>query len=110
MAIGMTYDQYWYGDPMMARQFYEAHKLKKEMRNELAWINGLYVLKALQATVGNIVKKKTDKPFEYPDKPIEIGEPKANVESTVSEEQEVVVAKAYMLQMMAVGKNWGKKD
>lgn len=108
MAIGMTYDQYWFGDPLMARDFYKAHKLRQEMQNELAWINGMYVLQALQATVGNMFKKKTDKANEYPKQPFDFGSNRASAKPERTEEQEADFAKAYMMQMVMAGKNWGK--
>lgn len=108
MAIGMTYDQYWFGDPMMSRDFYNAHKLKQEMQNELAWINGLYTMCALQATVGNMFKKKTDKANEYPKQPFDFGYKKVETKSERTEQEEADFAKAYMMQMVMAGKNWGK--
>ena len=108
MAIGMTYEQYWYGDPMMAKSFYKAHKMRQEMQNELAWVNGLYTYQALKATVGNLMNKKTDKPNEYPSNPIDFGSKKETVKTEAEEDQEAVFAKAYMSQMVMAGKNWGK--
>ena len=103
MAIGMTYDEYWYGDPLMVRAFYEANKIRKRIVNETAWIHGAYICRALDATVGNMFRSKTDTPAEYPPKPIE-DEP----EQKISEDQEALYAQAYMTNMVLVGKGWGK--
>lgn len=110
MAIGMTYDQYWYGDPLMVRAFYKANKLKREMDDETAWTNGLYVLSALNATVGNMFKKQGQTPFEYPSEPFSASnkrERKAKTEE--QEEQEATWALAWMSSFVNAGKNWGKK-
>lgn len=108
MALGMTYEQYWYGDPLMARAFYKADKLRQERMNDEAWLNGAYILRALQATVGNLFLKQGSKPYEYPRKPIEISE-ETEEEKALREEQEAVYAEAYMSNMILAGKSWGKE-
>lgn len=65
----MTYEQYWYGDPLMVRAFYAADKLRQEQKDADAWLNGIYVLKALDATVCNMFRKGK-KLAEYPNMPI----------------------------------------
>lgn len=110
MAIGMTYDQYWYGDPLMVRAFYKANKLKREMEDETAWTNGLYVLNALNATVGNMFKKQGQTPFEYPSEPFSAAKKHENeVLTEQQEEQEATWALAWMSSFVTAGKNWGKK-
>ena len=108
MALGMTYEQYWYGDPLMARAFYKADKLRQERMNDEAWLNGAYILRALQATVGNLCLKQGSKPHEYPRKPIDISE-ETEEEKALREEQEAVYAEAYMSSMISAGKSWGKE-
>lgn len=110
MAIGMTYEQYWYGDPLMVRAFYKAHKLRQQLVNEEAWLNGVYVYRALDSTVGNMFRKKGAKPSEYPQKPIEINaEEETEEEKKDREEKESVYAQAYMANMVLAGKNWQRK-
>lgn len=108
MALGMTYEQYWYGDPLMARAFYKADQLRQQRINDEAWLNGAYILRALQATVGNLFLKQGAKPYEYPRKPIDIAE-ETKEEKELREEQEVVYAQAYMSNMILAGKSWGKE-
>ena len=74
MAIGMTYEQYWYGDPLMVRAFYKADKIRQQRLVEEAWLNGAYVLRAIDATVGNIVRKKGAEPAVYPKEPFRLEE------------------------------------
>lgn len=106
----MTYEQYWYGDPLMVRAFYKAEKIRQERMNDEAWLNGVYVLKALEATVGNLMKQKNDEKNKYPEKPISInGEKPPEAKPEQQEENEKAFAKAYMLQMVQAGKSWGKK-
>ena len=109
MAIGMTYEEYWYGDPLMVRAFYEAWKLKKKQQDELAWLNGLYVAKALNATVMNAFKKQGSQPETYPEKPILCAEEEKNKAKTEEqEEMEALYAMAYMENMVLAGKGWHK--
>ena len=111
MAIGMTYEQYWFGDVRMTKAFYIAHKLRLRMLNEQAWLNGVYVLKALDATVGNAFRSKGETPTVYPKEPIQTDDEleSATQDPKEREELEVLWAKAYMENMVLIGKNWGKK-
>lgn len=112
MAIGMTYDQYWYGDVHMARAFYKADRIRQKRMNDEAWLHGAYVVRALEATVGNALRSKGTPPFEYPKEPIWDDSWDAEEEREINrkerEEKEAVFAEAYMQNMMLAGKNWGK--
>jgi len=110
MAIGMTYEQYWFDDPLMARAFYKADRIRRERVDEEAWLHGLYVLNALNATVGNVFREKGHEPAEYPAEPITLTrrreEEKARTEK--EKEQQAVWAKAWMESFVQAGKNFGK--
>ena len=112
MAIGMTYEQYWYGDPLMVRAFYKAEKIRRNKMNESAWLQGIYFYQGLKATVGNLMRKKSDEEYKYPEKPIDLEPEKLKnvVKTEEQEEQEKAFARAYMLQMMQAGKAWGKNS
>lgn len=106
--MGMTYNQYWYGDPLMVRAFSESHKLKQELENREAWLNGLYVFKAVSVSLENAFRdKKSNHPIaEYPSEPFNLfGEQK---KEEFDEDVELALAESYMKQMVRVGKNWGK--
>ena len=103
----MTYDQYWYGDVCMVRAFYQAEKIRRQNADEMAWLHGLYVYQALTATVGNIGNK--GKKIEYPQEPLYKPEPITKIDKKKQEEQDAIFAKAWMSQLVEVGKNWGKK-
>ena len=114
MAIGMTYEQYWYGDVHMVRAFYKAHRLRLRMMNETAWLTGAYVKKALDATVGNMFRKG-GQPLTYPQEPIWNGEEdeemkreETEAEREQREEQEALFAQAWMTNFVMAGKGWGK--
>lgn len=110
MAIGMSYDQYWYGDPLMVRAFYKADKIRQERVDEEAWAHGLYVLGALNASVGNMFKKPGQTPIEYPSEPFSLTKRKEKQKKTEEQqEQEATWALAWMSSFVNAGKNWGKK-
>lgn len=88
----------------MVRAFSEADKLKRKRVDEEAWLNGLYVFRALDASVGNMFRKQGTKPAEYPMKPFGFED---DVEEP-DEDAEVNYARAYMMNMVMAGQNWKK--
>ena len=75
MAIGMTYEQFWYGDPWMVVSFRKAHELKKDMLNQQMWLMGLYVNDAINSALSGFGKN----PKKYMDKPLDL-HPKTDAE------------------------------
>lgn len=49
MAIGMSYDDFWHGDPCMVTAYREAQEIRNEMRNQELWLQGAYIYKVLEA-------------------------------------------------------------
>ena len=103
----MTYEQYWYGDPLMVRAFCKAEEIRQERADYNAWLNGIYVVNALEATVGNMFRKNGSEPLEYPKQPILASENHEEVK-TEQADQETAIARLYMLNMVRAGKDWGK--
>ena len=110
MAIGMTYEQYWYGDPLMVRAFYKADRIRQERKDEDAWLYGVYVMNALNATVGNAFRDKGKTPFEYPKEPVTLAKRREEEQarSEKKQEQEATWALAWMTTFVRAGKNWEK--
>ena len=81
MLYGMTYDEYWFGDPWMARAFAQYDLLKRRRMNEELWLNGIYVANAFQTVLGNAFGKQK---LKYLEKPLEI------FEKTEAEKQQEV--------------------
>ena len=69
MAYGMTYEQYWYGDPWMTRAYAQAHLLKRKIQNENMWIMGSYMANAFGVVIANAFGKKR---LKYLDKPMQL--------------------------------------
>ena len=112
MSIGMTYDQYWYGETGLVRYYYRADKLRQERLDSAAWLQGLYVRDAIEATLGNAIRQlagSKEEPYEYPREPYSAD--KTVSDRTLSDEDaETSRALAWMIQFEQAGKNWGKKS
>ena len=111
MAIGMTYEQYWYGDPMMVRAFYKANQIRKDIADEAAWLNGLYVYNALNAAIGSTFHRPGSAPADYPDQPFSLKKKQEEKQrkTEVEQEEEAVWAMAWMSSFVQAGKHWGKQ-
>ena len=72
LAIGITEGEFWNLNIRKLRPFLKAEEIKRERRNEEAWLQGLYTFKAVSVVVSNVLSKKGAKLQEYFDKPIRI--------------------------------------
>lgn len=70
MGCGVTCDEFWHGDYTYLHFYESAEKARQKRENYFAWLNGVYTLQALQASVGNMFKKKGSEPITYPEKPL----------------------------------------
>ena len=81
MLYGMTYDQYWYGDPWMVVAFRETFLLKQRHQNEQMWIQGAYIANAVATAINNCFGKRK---IDYLKSPLDI------YPKTYAEEQEEI--------------------
>lgn len=102
MAMGMSYEQYWYGEPQMAKAYREANDIRERKENQLAWLNGLYTYHALNTVIGNALKKKGEKAETYRKRPIPMTE-----EERKAEEKEQL--KEIDAQMRQIARNHNAK-
>lgn len=102
MAIGMTYDQYWYGDVCMARAYAEADKERQRRLDEEAWLKGAYVYRAVSAalSVSEFFRGKGQKPLQYPKEPL----------TYKKEEDPNMRMKAYLDSMIRANKERKRDD
>ena len=109
MAIGMSYDEYWHSnDPQILWEYLEADRLRQERENNIAWLHGAYMLRAISSTVLNAMRKPGTPPLDdYPERPIPITT--RNTEEERDEEQEALIAQVWMNNFVRQGKEWGKK-
>ena len=71
LSIGMTYEQYWYGDCRLTEYYRKAQKIRDNRRNQELWLQGAYIYEALLdvAPVLQAFAKKGAKPRMYAKEP-----------------------------------------
>lgn len=70
--MGMAYEQYWDMSPYLVIAYRKAYKLKREIANEQAWLQGLYVYDAFAVCMANAFAKRGAKKENYLEKPVDI--------------------------------------
>ena len=80
----MTWEQFWFGDPWMAKAYRDKHNLERRQRNEEMWLNGLYQLSAVATAINNSFNKHKAK---YVEKPFDIF-PKTEAEREAEKREE----------------------
>lgn len=68
----MTPEQYWDDDPYLAVVYRKAYRLKQELQNEAAWLQGLYIYDAFAVCLSNAFSKSHSKKQTYIEKPFDI--------------------------------------
>ena len=99
----MTPEQYWDGDPSLAKYYRKAHELQRKRRNEDLWLQGMYIYEAL-CDVSPLLQafaKRGTKAHPYVDHPYSITRDDRKEEKKRKEEREREKAKQYMLGKMA---------
>lgn len=72
MAMGMSPEEYWNGDPYLTVVYRKMWDIRKDQQNEAAWWQGLYIYDALATIAHNLTKRKGEKRQTYPTKPYEL--------------------------------------
>ena len=91
LAIGMTYEQFWEGDPTLVIYYRKADEIRNEKRNQELWLQGLYIYEAIcdVSPILHAFAKKGAKPHPYTTTPY----PLTTKERTrIAEEKERKVA------------------
>lgn len=47
LSLGMTYDEYWEGDPEMTKHYREKYRCEMDQKNTELWLMGVYIYEAL---------------------------------------------------------------
>lgn len=103
LTIGMTPDQYWDGDPMLAKYYRKADELRRKRKNEELWLQGMYIYEALCSVspVLHAFAKRGTKPLPYPDHPYALTVTDRENERELQEKRDREKAKRYMEAKMA---------
>ena len=86
----MTPEQYWDGDPELAKYYRKAEEIRMERRNQELWLQGMYVYEAIcdASPILHSYAKKGTKPHPYADKPYPLTE-KRRKQDTESKDKAV---------------------
>lgn len=103
LSIGMTPEQYWDGDPALAKYYRKSDEIKCKRRNEELWLQGLYIYEALcdVSPVLNAFAKKGTKPRPYAERPYALNNHDREEEQKIRAKQEREKARRYMEAKMA---------
>lgn len=110
MALGMTCDEFWYGDYCNFKYYKTAFELRRKQENEKMWIMGKYVASALLSTVCNQLQGKQGEKIDYPAEPFPLTR-----EEAIKQEQRRMQAKeekfynAVMGQIALMNSNMSEK-
>lgn len=115
MSFGMTYDQYWFGDPWLTKYYREAYELKVKHDDEGYWRQGMYVYEAL-CEVSPILHpfSKSTKPLPYAERPysaIKTDEELSAKETKQKAENDKLIAQIFFDNWMrATAKHFENKE
>ena len=90
LAIGMTPEQYWDGDPALAKYYRKADEIKLERLNQEKWLQGLYIYEAVcdASPILHSFAKNGSKPYPYTSKPYPLTD-KQRKQDTMAKEKAV---------------------
>ena len=96
LAIGMSFAEYWTGEPSLVRYYRRAYKIKQEQDNNNAWLQGLYFYDAISTAIHNAMRgmgKNKLPAKEYAKQPYDIFK-KQKTELELAREVEIEQQKA----------------
>ena len=96
LAIGMSYAEYWEGDPILARYYRKAYHIKQEEINNNAWLQGMYIYDAVSTALHNALRgfgKNKPPAKDYAKQPYEFKN-KVKTEAEKAKEVEIEQEKA----------------
>ena len=70
LAIGMSSEEFWHGDPRLARAYREAERIRRDNRYLAEWRYGVYVYEALLTASPAFREISKGVKHEYPKEPL----------------------------------------
>lgn len=86
MSIGMSYTEFWEGQPDLVKAYYKADVYRREQQNNNMWLQGAYIYNAIAVVMANSFSKQ-GKNAKYIEKPFEII-PKTKTDKEINAEKE----------------------
>lgn len=112
LSIGMTYEQFWEGDPTLTIYYRKADEIRKERLNQELWLQGAYIYEALcdVSPVLHAFAKKGTKPSPFVASPFPLSEKQRRRE--IEEKEQKLANKGKQLMeafMQQNNKRFGEK-
>lgn len=97
MSYGMSYDEYWFGEPYRTKFYKDAFELKQKQIDERLWLQGMYIYEALcdVSPILHAFSSKGTKPLPYAQKPYMSQIEKTEVDRKQEEENQKLLAMLY---------------
>ena len=109
LAIGMSYAEYWEGDPILAQYYRKAYQVKQDEINYNAWLQGMYVYDAISTALHNALRgmgKSKPPAKDYAKQPYEFkNKVKTEVEKAKEVEIEQEKAAAWMENFVRINQS-----
>jgi hypothetical protein len=104
LSIGMTPEQYWDGDPELAKYYRKADEIRSERRNQELWLQGMYVYEAIcdASPIFHAFAKKGSKPHPYADKPYALTDKQRERDAVNKEKAIAEKGKRFMQAFMEI--------
>ena len=93
MAMGVSCDEYWNGDYTKLPFYRKAYVLKKRDQNYDAWLQGIYILRA----IGSVIPHSEE---AYPPEPLPLTKEDMDRVAERNKQTQIDNARAYMESMM----------
>lgn len=98
-VYGMTYEQFFRDDPMMAAVYREAYKERRREENNRDWLLGHYFYHAVATALGNGFRGKGKQPTPYMEEPFPVFQ--TDEDRKAKQRKQVAKAEAVFKQMIA---------
>ena len=97
----MSYDEFWHGDPWLAKTYRRAYVARRKAENERDWLQGAYYYNAVSTALANAFRKSGQAPYDYLEEPFQIFplSPEEKAEKLAREEKTLMDA---MLRQAAI--------
>lgn len=112
LSIGMTPEQYWDGDPELAKYYRKADEIRSERRNQELWLQGMYVYEAIcdASPILHAFAKKGAKPHPYADKPYALTDKQREQDAVNKEKAVAEKGKRFMQAFMEINNSKFKEN
>lgn len=103
MALGVSADEFWNGDPTLLKYYVEKHRIAVEQQNERMWLQGVYFYEAISTALAQAFSKHSN--AKYPEKPHRLT-PLSEEEQELENKKKV---EEFRAQLMAAGRRFEAK-